>query len=208
MFTSRSEYRLQLRPDNCDSRLTRRGYEIGCVGEERYRLMLEKEKLLERGRRGLRAFKLSPHAWSRNLSQDIQLCHDGHLKSAAEILKNPNADVEEILSVVNTSSVESAGRDDLLDLPRQIASTLHTEIRYEGHIKQMARQIEDFRNSADVEIPPDFDYASLPVLSNEEIEKLKEAKPQSVHAASRISGITRSSLHSIFRIAKYKSHQL
>jgi tRNA uridine 5-carboxymethylaminomethyl modification enzyme len=208
MFTSRSEYRLQLRPDNCDSRLTRRGHAIGCVGEARFKLLLEKEKLLDRGRRGLHAFKLTPHAWARELSDGIKLSHDGQLKSAAEILKNPKAKVEEVLSVVRTTPTPEAapGNDDLFDLPHQILSTLHTEIRYEGHVKQMARQIEDYRNSADVEISPHFDYSSLPVLSNEEIEKLKEAKPQSVHAASRISGITRSSLHTIFRIAKYKPH--
>jgi tRNA uridine 5-carboxymethylaminomethyl modification enzyme len=180
MFTSRAEYRLHLREDNADLRLREIGYRIGLVGEEDYRIFLEKKKIIENTLSRISLAKVHPtkenneilHRWgSASLKKESSL---------QEILKRPETHFGNLFDFDR----------DLENLPKEVEEQVEIQVKYEGYIKRQMEQIDRFKKLEEVRFPEDFDFSSVIGLSKEVSEKLMRIRPISLGQASRISGIT------------------
>jgi tRNA uridine 5-carboxymethylaminomethyl modification enzyme len=181
MFTSRAEYRLSLRSDNADQRLTPKGLAAGCVGSLRGRTFAERREALGAGRRLLESLTATPNQFQR---WGIPVNLDGARRSAFEILAYPNVDL----------SVLSHPWPDLRSIARAIADQLAIEAVYAAPVRRQEADILAFRRDEALGLPPDLDYAAIPSLSAEVRLKLARARPVTLGAASRISGITPAAL--------------
>ena len=181
VFTSRAEYRLTLRADNADDRLTDKGIRFGCVSNER-KLFHERysQKILQ-AKEILVRLKLSPTE-ARCYGLAINL--DGHRRSAYELLSYAGIDFA-ILSNI---------WPELSDIPLHIASKLESDAKYSVYLDRQNRDIQTFRTQEHTDLPVDIDYNQIPGLSNEARAKLCEIKPSNIGQASRIEGITPSAL--------------
>lgn len=208
MFTSRSEYRLLLRQDNADLRLTRRAFEAGAgVGDGRMEALERKEHAMRRAREALDAFVCDPHQWNR---YGVKVGLDGVKRSAAQVLSfayvTPN-DVEKIWRDAEfdkrgalggvVDEEESGGEPDAGILPELVK----TECLYATQLRLQRQEIAAFRKRQHVKIPAWIDYAALPMISNEEKEKLARARPATIYAASRISGVRSATLLLLYQHA-------
>ncbi|MFL6796422.1 MAG: tRNA uridine-5-carboxymethylaminomethyl(34) synthesis enzyme MnmG [Xanthobacteraceae bacterium] len=181
MFTSRAEYRLTLRADNADQRLTQRGIEIGCVGPERRRRHGEKLMRLAAAREFARSVSLTPTAAER---YGFALNKDGQRRTAFELLSYPHIRLHELAAVW----------PELGNLPPSIAEQLETDAKYDVYLSRQAADVAAYRRDEDLGLPDDLDYASLPGLSNEARQKLQAAKPRTIGQAGRMDGLTPAAL--------------
>ncbi|MDO5725768.1 MAG: tRNA uridine-5-carboxymethylaminomethyl(34) synthesis enzyme MnmG [Tissierellia bacterium] len=179
MMTSRAEYRLTLRQDNADMRLTQRGYDIGLVSEERYQMFRKKKEMLESELERLKSIKLTPTNEINEKLKELKIPPIKNGMSLYEILKRPEANYEK-LQVFDQSRPS---------LPREIKMAVETEIKYEGYIKKQSIQIEQFKKLENKKLV-DIDYDKVANLSNEARAKLKDLRPNSIGQASRITGIS------------------
>jgi tRNA uridine 5-carboxymethylaminomethyl modification enzyme len=181
MFTSRAEYRLTLRADNADQRLTPQGIAIGCVGAERAAAFAAKAKRLAQGEALLRRLALTPdEAAKRGLS----INRDGRKRTAFELLSYPEVDIARL-----TTIWPELGR-----LDPGIAEQLAVDARYAVYAKRQEQDIAAFRKDESVAIPSDFVFAALPGLSTELRHKLERHRPASLGQAARLDGMTPSAL--------------
>jgi tRNA uridine 5-carboxymethylaminomethyl modification enzyme len=171
MFTSRVEYRLILREDNADARLSRLGYELGLVSKERHRAVEDKIKAVKEGVRFLKSTKVKSFNGAK-LKKDTTL---------EELLRRPE---------VNLKCLKNSGYKELDKLSFIIAEGIEIEVKYKGFIERQLKDVEKFKNLEKIRIPQGLDYASIPSLSREIKEKLIKFKPINLGQASRISGIT------------------
>ena len=181
MFTSRAEYRLKLRADNADQRLTAKGAEIGCIGGVRARHFSDKMDALKSAGALLDSLVASP---SRLKSQGIGINLDGVKRSARTLLAYPDIDLSRL-----TGIWPELGR-----IPAAIAAQLEIEAGYAGYIKRQEADICAFRRDESLEIPEDLNFDAIPGLSTEVRVKLSEARPATLGAAARISGVTPAAL--------------
>jgi len=189
MFTSRAEYRLILRADNADQRLTPLGLGLGCVGQERRRAFAAKARALAEARALVRQFSLSPSALRR---QGITVNADGIARSAADLLAYPGIDLKRLGAVW----------PELAAIPKDIAEQIEIDGRYAGYIERQEAEISAFRRDEALRLPRGLDYAAIGSLSAEVRAKLKAAQPESLGAASRISGVTPAALVALLRHVK------
>ncbi|MNG97640.1 tRNA uridine 5-carboxymethylaminomethyl modification enzyme MnmG [compost metagenome] len=181
MFTSRAEYRLMLREDNADLRLTEKGRELGLVDDARWARFSEKLEHIEQERQRLRDIWMHPHA--ENVEQVNALLKAPLSREAngEELLRRPEMDYTQLTSV-------AAFAPPLADT--QAAEQVEIQVKYEGYIARQQEEIEKQQRNENTVLPLDLDYQQVSGLSNEVIAKLNDHKPNSIGQASRISGIT------------------
>ena len=177
MFTSRAEFRLNLRIDNADVRLTPIGRDLNLVSDDHWDQYLDRRQRIERLRGMVERSRVEithPFFISRGLEFRER-------PSFISLLRRPEVHLEELIAE-GVFQVKELRREDIV--------SLETSIKYEGYLKQQDREVEKLRKAESKRIPDDFDYASMPGLSREIIEKLTRIHPQSIAQASRIPGVT------------------
>ena len=180
MMTSRAEYRLTLRQDNADLRLTEKGYKIGLVTEERYRITMEKKEMVEKELNRLKKVQLTPTEETNRILEELGSVPIKTGTSLYDLIKRPELKYEE-LEVLDK---------DRESLPREIRLQVETHIKYEGYIKKQMSQIEQFKKLEEKKLDENQDYNEIKGLSNEAKQKLNQIKPDSVGQASRVSGVS------------------
>ncbi len=192
MFTSRAEYRLVLRSDNADQRLTPVGLRIGCVGPQRARRFAAEMDALTAARAQLAALTMTPLALKRH---GLTVNEDGVARSAAELLAYPGVDLRRLAAVW----------PELGRILPEIAEQLEIDARYSGYLERQRRDIAAFRREEALLLPDDLDYTRIGGLSREICEKLSNARPTSLGAAARISGVTPAALVALLQYVKRSS---
>lgn len=179
MMTSRSEYRLVLRQDNADLRLTPLGYEIGLISEERYAGFLKKKEQIKEEMRRIEETSVPV---SDELQKILEERNTSPLKKGCkmiELLKRPQITYKDLESVDKNRP----------DLPPEVFEQVEISVKYEGYIARQEQQIREMRRIERKKIPADIDYSSLKGLRLEAVEKLSKIRPENLGQASRISGV-------------------
>ncbi|HKT20755.1 MAG TPA: tRNA uridine-5-carboxymethylaminomethyl(34) synthesis enzyme MnmG [Stellaceae bacterium] len=189
MFTSRAEYRLVLRADNADQRLTPLGVDIGCVSSRRETAFGVKSAALAAARVLLCSLKLTP---SQLRAKGIGVNADGIARSAADLLRYPDVDLHRLAAVW----------PELNEVESDIAEQLEIDGRYAGYLERQEADIRAFRRDEALALPRDLDYAAIGSLSSEVRQKLNATKPESLGAAARVSGVTPAALIALLRYVK------
>ena len=182
MFTSRAEYRLQLREDNADMRLTEDGYKIGLVGEEQWRMFNEKREAIEREIQRLKTTWYTP----QKLAEDEQIRVFGQKLSREanlhDLLRRPNLDYAALMTLPDAQP-ETALADSVVE-------QVEIQVKYQGYIDRQNEEIDSRRDLETLRLPENIDYSKVKGLSAEVQQKLNQHKPETVGQASRISGVT------------------
>ena len=177
MFTSRAEYRLQLRADNADIRLTEKGVRIGCVSEHRKGRFEKKRSNIEKAEETLKMLKLSPSALSK---LGVAVNQDGIKRSAHELLGHRDIGKERVLEIW----------PEVGQIPQQYLELCRNNSMYESYVRRQEADIEAYRKDENLVFPKGIDFSSLGGLSNEARQALETVKPQTLGQAARIPGIT------------------
>ncbi len=180
MMTSRSEYRLVLRQDNADLRLTETGYSLGLIGEERYRALQEKTRLINAERKRVKAAAIAP---SKELNTLLTERGTAPLETGtrlSDLIRRPQLDYA-CLTPFDKNRPE---------LPPEIFEQVEIGLKYEGYIKRQEADIKEARRLEEKELPEDIDYKAIKNLRLEAAEKLSKIRPQNVGQAARVSGVS------------------
>ena len=182
MFTSRAEYRLQLREDNADMRLTEDGHKIGLVGEAQWRMFNEKREAIEREIQRLKTTWYTP----QKLAEDEQIRVFGQKLSREanlhDLLRRPNLDYAALMTL--------EGAEPECRLPENVIEQVEIQVKYQGYIDRQNEEIDSRRDLETLRLPENIDYSKVKGLSAEVQQKLNQHKPETVGQASRISGVT------------------
>ena len=181
MFTSRAEYRLTLRADNADQRLTERGIVIGCVGHRRAERHRSKTEKLDRARVHARSVSLTPTEAQRH---GLALNRDGRRRTAFELLSHPGINASDLARIW----------PEFAALDSKVAEQLETDAKYAVYLDRQAGDIALYRKDESLALDDDLDYAALPGLSNEVRQKLAAVRPRTLGQAGRIDGVTPAAL--------------
>ncbi len=181
MFTSRAEYRLRLRADNADERLTPIGLALGLVGPERRGAFAGRRAALEEGRALLASLGLTPNEAARH---GLDLNKDGRRRSAFELLSHPGIDLARLSTVW----------PQLSRIAPAVGAQLEIDARYAAYLERQEADIVAFRKEESLRIPTDFDYAGLPSLSSEVRQRLERQRPATLAQATRMEGMTPAAL--------------
>jgi tRNA uridine 5-carboxymethylaminomethyl modification enzyme len=184
MFTSRAEYRLTLRADNADLRLTERALAIGAIAPEQQKIFAKKLTNLKNGKTLLDKHQLTPNEAEK---LGIKINQDGKRRSLFKILSFNNVTFAKLMEHF----------PDLATIDQEIVDILITDTKYSGYIELQQKDIASFKRDEAIKIPENFDYDALRSLSNEVKEKLKNIQPESIGAAGRISGVTPAAISAI-----------
>ncbi|MFK7839286.1 MAG: tRNA uridine-5-carboxymethylaminomethyl(34) synthesis enzyme MnmG [Bdellovibrionales bacterium] len=189
MFTSRAEYRLKLRADNADQRLTEKGIEIGCVGEARKIIYREKALRLKVAREIASSLSATPNELE---SYGIRVRKDGVRRNVSDLLSYPDIDWQKLESIW----------PELSDIQNDVREQIECDALYSGYMDRHHADIEAFKKDEHLKLPLDLDYSQVGSLSNEVVNKLELAKPESLGAASRIPGVTPAAVVALLRYVK------
>jgi tRNA uridine 5-carboxymethylaminomethyl modification enzyme len=184
MFTSRSEYRLSLRPDNADRRLTARGMAIGCIGTERSEMFHVKQSLLSDALQIVSRETISP---SQGAAMGLALNQDGIKRSILDLLGYPHIGFDDVAAIWPT----------LHGMRADVREQIEIEALYQGYLGRQQADIESFKHEEQINLPEDLDYDLVGSLSNEIRSKLKQVRPATLGAAGRIPGVTPASLTAV-----------
>ena len=193
MFTSRAEYRLLLREDNADQRMTPLGRELGLIDDHRWDIFSKKMDVVRKEQLRLESIFLSKEKLT---SDDKKILGREYKKEtdAATLLKRPEYNYDLVTSLSAVGPIDWKPYDFSNEQKEQIKSQLETRAKYSGYIKRQEREILKLEKNESLMLPRDIDYSRVHGLSNEAIQKLQEALPQSLGQASRIEGITPATL--------------
>ena len=194
MFTSRAEYRLTLRSDNADLRLTPIAKELGLSTSTRLEKFKQKINLLENGKKTLKNIEFTPNFIEKF---DIKINKDGKRRTALDLLSYPEVTYSKLVTIWNELKN--------LDLPKDIVEQIEIEAHYKGYLKKQDSDIISLKRDENIKIPINFDFNELSSLSNELKEKLIKAKPQNISQASRIEGMSPAAVNLILSIIKSKA---
>jgi tRNA uridine 5-carboxymethylaminomethyl modification enzyme len=195
MFTSRAEYRLKLRADNADLRLTEKGTAIGCVGRDRAAAFGRRVAALDHARNLMNGLSATPNQL-REAGLTINL--DGIRRTASELLAYPDIDLARLGAIWT----------DLLGFDAPTIEQLEIDARYRGYLGRQEADIQAFRRDESLYLPADLDYAAIASLSVEVRSKLTAARPATLGAAARISGVTPAALTALLRHVKRANDRL
>ena len=180
MMTSRAEYRLLLRQDNADLRLTKIGYEVGLIDEERYQRLLTKEKMIERETDRVNHTNIGT---SEKVQEVLKSYGSTPLNSGttlAELIRRPELSYDKLADI----------DENRPDLPYDVEEQVNINIKYDGYIRRQMRQVEQFKKLENKKIPDNIDYNQIKSLRIEAKQKLSQIRPASIGQASRISGVS------------------
>jgi len=183
MMTSRSEYRLLLRQDNADLRLTEKGFKAGLISKERFDYFLKKKEMIERGITDLKNKKIRPSGEISKILKGFGITLN-NIQSLASILRYPNITYKDIMHWCFDDG----------HIPDNIQRQIEINIKYEGYIKRQIEQVERFKNLEDLMIQENIDYGKIIGLCREAQQKLAKARPASIGQASRIAGVNPSDI--------------
>lgn len=192
MFTSRAEYRLSLRADNADTRLTPFGEEIGAIGRTRLQAFAQKQAVLEQARILVRSCSATP---DQLCAQGISVNRDGLRRTVLDLLAYPDIDMSDLCRFW----------PELEGLPAYVCEALQAEALYAGYIERQARDIAAFSRDQGLRLPSGFDYDRIGGMSSEVIEKLKAIQPATLGQAARIEGVTPGALSALLAHIKKAS---
>ena len=184
MMTSRAEYRLLLRQDNADQRLTKKGYEVGLINEERYQRLLKKEELIKNEIERVEHANVGANEKVQTLLKECGSTPLSSGSTIAELIRRPE------LTYDMLKPIDNARPDFPKNLAEEVAEQVNICIKYAGYITRQMRQVEQFKKLECKKIPEDIDYDKVNSLRIEAIQKLKEHRPASIGQASRISGVS------------------
>jgi tRNA uridine 5-carboxymethylaminomethyl modification enzyme len=196
MFTSRAEYRLLLRQDNADLRLTDTGYRLGLIPEGGYRMFCEKRDAIARERERFRKIrpKLTPEFLARAEAMGLQSL--GAAITLEGLLRRPELDYETVIGLAEVN-----GHPD-----PAVREEVEIQVKYEGYIHRQSHDVDNFKRLESRRIPPDFNYTSVKGFSREVLEKLQRVRPHSLGQASRIEGVTPAAI-SLLQVALERSRR-
>jgi tRNA uridine 5-carboxymethylaminomethyl modification enzyme len=213
MFTSRAEFRLHLRIDNADERLTPLGYEVGTIKQKDYEAFLEKKQRISAATKFLLETRLDPRSRvGQEIYTRLGLMEGGHLTApspltGAQLLKRTELGIDDLMEWVSegmkglgggdSRTAATDGADSLAGgfyesplLSREEARRVETDFKYEGYLQQQERQMERMKRAEARHIPEWFEYGKVSGLSREVVEKLTKVRPLTLGQASRIPGVT------------------
>ena len=196
MMTSRSEYRLLLRQDNADQRLTRIGYQVGLISEERYQHLLEKERQIEEEVARLESVFVG---CTENVNNILERYNSTALKSGtslAELIRRPELKYEYLAEIDK----------DRPELSKEVTDQVEINLKYDGYIKRQLKQVEQFKKLENKKIPMDLDYKEIGSLRVEAVQKLEAYRPLSIGQASRISGVSPADISVILVYLEQRKH--
>lgn len=191
MFTSRAEYRLRLRADNADQRLTPRGLEIGCIGEKRAALWRSKAEKLAAAREIVHNTQITPNELER---YGITINKDGQRRTISDLLAYPHIEWRQLAQIW----------PELSDMDAQIREQIEIDALYAGYLDRHDADIAAYRKDEALVLPRDLDYSKVGSLSNEVRVKLETAQPETLGAAARIPGVTPAAIVALLRYVKRK----
>ena len=189
MFTSRAEFRLTLRADNADQRLTARGMELGCVGGERAEAFAAKTAALEAARSQARSLTLTP---AQAAKAGLQVKADGHRRNLFELLAYPNIGFDDLARLWPQTR----------DWPPEVREQIEIDAAYAGYLDRQAADVAAFRRDENLGLPIDLDYGAVGGLSIEARERLAAVRPLTLGQASRIEGVTPGALTALLAHAR------
>lgn len=195
MMTSRAEYRLLLRQDNADLRLTEIGYEIGLISEERYQKLQQKKQQIEEETKRLKKTIMGGNA---KVQEFLEQQGSTPLKTAlslAELLTRPELNYDMLKKI----------DQDRKELPEEVTEQVEIELKYSGYIERQLRQVEQFKKLEQKRIPEGLEYDDVPSLRIEARQKLKQIRPENIGQASRISGVSPADISVLLVYLKQKS---
>lgn len=180
MMTSRAEYRLLLRQDNADLRLTKKGYEIGLISKERYDWVCKKEELIAQEIERVAKVKIGANKKVQELLESYDSIPLNTGTFLTELIRRPELDYDKLAPI----------DPERPDLPAEVAEQVNISIKYDGYIKRQMKQVVSFKKLEKKKIPENFNYDDVPSLRIEARQKLKTYSPTSIGQASRISGVS------------------
>ena len=180
MMTSRAEYRLLLRQDNADLRLTKKGYEIGLISQERYDWVCKKEQLIDEEIERVNHVKIGANAKVQALLEKNNSIPLNTGTTLADLIRRPELDYDKLKDI----------DADRPNLPEEVTEQVNILIKYEGYITRQVKQVDKFKRLEKKKLPQHFDYNEISGLRIEAQQKLNEFQPLSIGQASRISGVT------------------
>ena len=191
LFTSRAEYRLTMRADNADLRLTPKGIDIGCVSKDRANIFLQKKKALDTARAEILSLSKTPKELKKI---GLQVNTDGRKRTPFDLLSYADIDWKVICGIF----------PELKKIPPELAEQLEIEGKYHGYLTRQTQDIANFKKEEALKIPDNFDYKKVGGLSNEIVERLEHTRPATIGAMNRMVGITPASVTAVIGYLKKK----